>query len=110
MNEFRARSRRSPVRGNRLVQEMFKVVDLAAAADPDPIGRREVEQRRSYRQSLARWPIKWRERWGRRANALEDLGMSWREAEIRAFSEVSAERQQKAHAGRRRPVAVGAPA
>jgi hypothetical protein len=41
-----------------------------------------------HRVALARWPIEWRERWGYRANALEDSGMNWRDAEIQAFIEV----------------------
>lgn len=41
-----------------------------------------------YRQVLAVWPDEWRERWGRRANELEDAGLSWRDAEGRAFLEL----------------------
>ena len=41
-----------------------------------------------YRMVLADWPDEWRERWGRRANDLEDAGLSWRDAEGRAFVEV----------------------
>jgi hypothetical protein len=38
---------------------------------------------------VAEWPIEWRERWGRRANALEEEhGLSWRDAETQAFVEV----------------------
>jgi hypothetical protein len=38
---------------------------------------------------VADWPIEWRERWGRRANALEEEnGLSWRDAETQAFVEV----------------------
>ena len=33
-------------------------------------------------------PTSWRERWGRRANDLEDSGLSWRDAEGRAFVEI----------------------
>lgn len=40
-----------------------------------------------YRQVLATWPDDWRERWGRRANQLEETGLSWRDAEGRAFVE-----------------------
>jgi hypothetical protein len=40
-----------------------------------------------YRQVLATWPDSWRERWGRRANELEDSGIPWRDAEGRAFVE-----------------------
>jgi hypothetical protein len=41
-----------------------------------------------YRRVLANWPDEWREQWGRRANALEDGGLSWRDAEAQAFVEV----------------------
>ena len=41
-----------------------------------------------YRRVLAAWPDDWRERWGRRANDLEESGLSWRDAEGRAFVEV----------------------
>jgi hypothetical protein len=43
----------------------------------------------AYRGIVAEWPIEWRERWGRRANALEvENGLSWRDAETQAFVEV----------------------
>jgi hypothetical protein len=42
----------------------------------------------AYRGVVAEWPVEWRERWGRRANALEDNGLSWRDAETQAFVEV----------------------
>jgi hypothetical protein len=41
-----------------------------------------------YRLVLAEWPVEWRERWGRRANDLEASGLTWRDAEGRAFVEV----------------------
>ena len=42
----------------------------------------------AYRGVVADWPVEWRERWGRRANALEENGLSWRDAEAQAFVEV----------------------
>ena len=42
----------------------------------------------AYRGVVSGWPIEWRERWGRRANALEETGLSWRDAEAQAFVEV----------------------
>jgi hypothetical protein len=42
----------------------------------------------AYRGVLASWPEDWRERWGRRANELEEAGLSWRDAEAQAFAEV----------------------
>ena len=42
----------------------------------------------AYRGVVAEWPIEWREQWGRRANDLEESGLSWRDAETQAFVEV----------------------
>jgi hypothetical protein len=42
----------------------------------------------AYRSVVADWPVDWRERWGRRANELEETGLSWRDAEAQAFVEV----------------------
>jgi hypothetical protein len=42
----------------------------------------------AYRVVVAGWPEDWRERWGRRANELEEAGLSWRDAEAHAFVEV----------------------
>ena len=42
----------------------------------------------AYRGVVAEWPVEWRERWGKRANALEEQhGLSWRDAETQAFVE-----------------------
>jgi hypothetical protein len=43
-----------------------------------------------WRAVLATWDVPRRERWGRRANALQDDGLGWREAERRAFLEMTA--------------------
>ena len=42
----------------------------------------------AYRSVVADWPVDWREQWGRRANELEETGLSWRDAETQAFVEV----------------------
>jgi hypothetical protein len=42
----------------------------------------------AYRGVVANWPVEWRERWGLRANSLEESGLSWRDAETQAFVEV----------------------
>ena len=42
----------------------------------------------AYRGVIAGWPVFWREQWGRRANELEETGLSWRDAEAQAFVEV----------------------
>ena len=39
----------------------------------------------AYRSVVAGWPLEWRELWGRRANDLEETGLSWRDAETQAF-------------------------
>jgi hypothetical protein len=53
----------------------------------------------AYRGVVAEWPVEWRERWGRRANALEEKGLLWRDAEAQAFVEVWSEvrAQQSKH-------------
>lgn len=53
----------------------------------------------AYRGVVAEWPVERREQWGRRANALEESGLSWRDAETQAFVEVwnVIRRQQSAH-------------
>ncbi len=42
----------------------------------------------AYRSVVAAWALEARERWGLRANELEDAGLSWRDAETQAFVEV----------------------
>ena len=42
----------------------------------------------AYRSVVSGWPVEWREQWGRRANELEETGLSWRDAEAQAFVEV----------------------
>jgi hypothetical protein len=41
-----------------------------------------------WRSVVARWPIDRRQRWGDRANQLQDAGLDWREAERIAFDEL----------------------
>ena len=53
----------------------------------------------AYRGVVAGWPQGWRERWGRRANDLEEAGLSWRDAEAQAFVEVWNQVRQERHAG-----------
>jgi hypothetical protein len=42
----------------------------------------------AYRSVVAGWSLENREQWGRRANELEDTGLSWRDAETQAFVEM----------------------
>jgi hypothetical protein len=48
---------------------------------------------------VADWPIEWREQWGRRANDLEETGLSWRDAETQAFVEVWYEQRREQPSG-----------
>jgi hypothetical protein len=48
----------------------------------------------AYRGVVAEWSVEWRERWGRRANTLEEQGLSWRDAETQAFVELWKELRQ----------------
>jgi hypothetical protein len=43
-----------------------------------------------YRSIVATWPNSTRAEWGKRANAYEDEGLDWKEAELKAFSEIKA--------------------
>jgi hypothetical protein len=43
-----------------------------------------------WRATVGGWPIERRQRWGDRANAIEDEGHSWHEAERLAFEEMTA--------------------
>jgi hypothetical protein len=40
-----------------------------------------------WRRRLPKWPDEWRERWGLRANELEESGLGWIEAEKQAWNE-----------------------
>src|SRR5262249_7883275 len=82
-----------PVSGHdRLIQGTFDLPGPDETADTESAARAPETERSSYRTTLAGWPMEWRERWGRRANALEDQGLGWREAEARAFAEINDQR------------------
>lgn len=97
------RTRREVARHGRKVQRTFLAPDEgdaeaesqagAAATPPAPAAPARLSGPPPCRMALARWPDEWRERWGRRANALEDTGLPWHEAEARAFVEVWNERR-----------------
>ena len=40
-----------------------------------------------WRGIVAHWPLKSRQQWGDRANQLQDQGLDWKMAELRAFEE-----------------------
>lgn len=115
MNEVRPRSRKPRVMRVREIQGMLAMhglgseetgtdptevttdwkTDSGGATPPTPTPTRAERatidadvKPLPYRMVLAAWPDEWRERWGRRANDLEDAGLSWRDAEGRAFLEV----------------------
>jgi hypothetical protein len=48
------------------------------------------------RAALEHWPDEWREQWGLLANAFEDTGLGWQEAEARAFVEIWSLRRAQA--------------
>jgi hypothetical protein len=62
-------------------------------------GPAQVVHPPAYRSVVAGWADNWRERWGRRANELEESGLSWRDAEAQAFVETWNLVQQGRHAG-----------
>lgn len=76
----------------------------ARAAGPDDRGSPAPEPR--WRQAVAIWPVEWRERWGRRANDLQDAGAAWAVAERSAFNETA---RDLAEAERRGEVAYTSP-
>jgi hypothetical protein len=62
---------------------------------------------RGWRAGVARWPVGWRERWGRLADELQDRGEPWDAAEWIAYGELAPE---VADAERRGEVACTDPA
>jgi hypothetical protein len=76
-------------------------------AQPAMVPRAPVIVEESYRAVLSTWPLRWRERWGRRANALEDQGLDWRAAEKLAYTEVGEERRRRTQIKRNAMPAVG---
>src|SRR3954453_10151505 len=96
MSERHVRSRKAVPDRKTPVQKTFVTVlvtEPAEVASHGPSAPRVAEE--SYRALLSTWPLRWRERWGRRANALEDQGFDWRTAELSAFVEVGEERRKK---------------
>ena len=103
MNQVRLRSRRTvttlaaltrarEIQGKLAMPGLELEPDPAASVATGPFEtrtfRRDGEVKpMPYRQVLATWPDDWRQRWGRRANDLEESGLSWRDAEGRAFVE-----------------------
>jgi hypothetical protein len=102
MNKVRPVKRKPAKSGAREVQRIFAMQGLEGDTELVTSGVMSSEPRIPrtdsvrpldsqplvYRRVLADWPVEWRERWGRRANDLEASGLSWRDAEGRAFAEV----------------------
>lgn len=101
VNEVRPTARRSRRRRAQEIQGMFAMHGLELETEPEskateigtessaPGERASEVNPLPYRMVLANWPDVWRERWGRRANDFEEQeGLSWRDAEGRAFVEV----------------------
>jgi hypothetical protein len=90
---------KGPRRAEPIARELMgrKAKVLALLAGP-PQGPPAASPPMSYpwREVLPDWSIEWRQRWGELANQHQDVGLSWREAEARAFAEVSAERESGA--------------
>ncbi len=63
----------------------------------------------AYRSVVAEWPVEWREQWGHRANALEEKGLSWRDAETQAFVEIWHELRREQSPDRQSPSAGANP-
>jgi hypothetical protein len=74
------------------IADGFRRVSVKSSAPPP------IFHPLAYRGVVAEWPVEWRERWGRRANELEETGMSWRDAETQAFIEVWTERRREQQA------------
>ncbi|AGA27680.1 hypothetical protein [Singulisphaera acidiphila] len=87
-------TRRSTSRRSRKVQKTFEALSDLGGEAVEPLPALDLNLKAfPYRTALANWPDEWRERWGHRANDLEEAGLGWREAEACAFFEVQEERR-----------------
>ena len=84
--------KRNARRKNRKVQRTFLGIETEVDEDGEEFPVLDFKSF-PYRTALANWPDEWRERWGHRANALEERGMSWQDAEAQAFFEIQEERR-----------------
>ncbi len=76
-----------------------QIAVISHAEHPANPGPTRVSHPPAYRAVVAGWPESWRERWGRRANDLEEAGLSWRDAEAQAFVETWNQVRQGQRAG-----------
>ena len=72
-----------------LVSHKNTLLAFLACADPGTGARPILWPPRSA--ELAQWPIRWRERWGKHADALQDAGVTWPHHEQLAFDKTRAE-------------------
>jgi hypothetical protein len=88
-----------PRRAGPIARELMghkaEVLALLAGSHQEPPGA-SPPLSYPWREVLPDWPAEWRQRWGELANQYQDAGLSWHEAEARAFAEVSAERESGA--------------
>jgi hypothetical protein len=100
------RKRKEAWRRHREVQGTLPIVSSDSESDPSacpyttPLAPISDPRPLAYRAVLANWPDEWRERWGRRANALEETGLHWRDAEGQAFVDVWNQRRAAEEAER----------
>ncbi len=78
------------------IQKMLLLRDPEPLADPAAAISAAFSGPPPCRAALAHWPDEWREQWGILANALEDSGLPWHEAEARAFVEIWSIRRAQA--------------
>src|SRR5512144_989443 len=76
--------------GGLLRPEAERLARLAVYGDKVPVGPSALPEY-PWREELPRWPDDWRERWGRRANELDEAGVPHPDDERHAYAEVLAE-------------------
>ena len=96
------RARTRPSEPGPLSTEPPAVESVEAAEPMEAAGRTRASMVLHHRpDSLARWPIPDRQRWGELANQLEAEGVSWQEAERRAYEAVRGESSRRQERGLR---------
>jgi hypothetical protein len=94
------RARTRPSEPGPLTPEPPAVVSVEAVEPMEAAGRTGASMVLHHRpDSLARWPIPDRQRWGELANQLEAEGVSWQEAERRAYETIRGEREADGRSG-----------
>ena len=94
------RARTRPSEPGPLSPEPPAVESVEAVESMEAAGRTGASMVLHHRpDSLARWPIPDRQRWGELANQLEAEGVSWQEAERRAYETVRGEREAAGRSG-----------